>query len=1078
MSKAESKMPSTVRRALMDVSNRATIPTFFDANAQATNVASATGAAGPQMASMRASGASRGALHPLEAASNHALQANGLHAPATSEIWTTPQTSPMLGSVSPLLGSSWSDISRSSSISRSHSREHSSNGTSVDSMLAPPPEQATTPLLRTSSRHLSRIASRDNLHDSHFPQEINASLLHTPRKKMVQSEPAKETVPSALIPASLRRRYRQAFGNRLSLSLPRTSLRSRLEPTREQSKPAKVAKESPARTKPSTWLARQWRQRAQKRSREWLWTYLGGFGLLGLLLCTLLSTQSRIRPVAQTARYAVSSQRVAKRSAKWPQLLSAKPSDSYDAPERDTLILYRILGNDLPPRHEQGQTMRNVRFMLEHEHSFDEEIARLLSLQHAEHVASGSRKRTRQNSAALPVTRIEKYFVLNRLSSPAHIAALTSLLMDELDVPQDHVLQIPFDWDAYYAQSFRWDGGVGGVNGRGMESVWGIGSARPGNLSSAAGELKQRMDNEADLIQMEGRTEAIKQERRRLMAKLRAIDYTYHDKNNYAINNNGGRNFALAHGRSQPRARWILPLDGNCFFTPAAMASVLFTLQTEGEGASARHHVVIPMVRLLNNKLVLHQNRPLPSTVDVATAKSFSSQQYYESFLSPPSAPEEPQIGFRYDSLQTYQPAMRYGRRSKLEMLWRLGAVPFARGLDRKSLPWEVSERTYLTANAHGSIHRLGDQTEDSLDFSKAGWVYRLFSGDRSQEISSTEANQLRYLNRIKGIVAFVERLDEQVARGMRACPAGLRDCGFSKDRLWSWSEERLEELKHAYDEHEDFALDRVLRFESQAMQSLTYEDTTPDPASDPHTAAVEAAELALAGYLTSNVTYSVAAAQLIQTRFLTAQIQDWSHAGRRSAATADGSGYAFPLSSLGHRPTWLPQAERAIQLPFDAKTFDPSLLLDAVRLIRATPSLHAPIDDILSSEHVHTLVASHLVALLFDHDLQELTRYPDDLGQAASYDLHLASLAAFLDDAKLLGRVSNRARLRTASHGFIDPQELTAASRSVYRLRHGLLNVRYRASHVATAFDSSYPLLDPGTISSHPRFAALELDA
>jgi hypothetical protein len=35
--------------------------------------------------------------------------------------------------------------------------------------------------------------------------------------------------------------------------------------------------------------------------------------------------------------------------------------------EPDRFVLYRILGNDLPPRHEAGQTLANLRFMLDHE---------------------------------------------------------------------------------------------------------------------------------------------------------------------------------------------------------------------------------------------------------------------------------------------------------------------------------------------------------------------------------------------------------------------------------------------------------------------------------------------------------------------------------------------------------------------------------------------------------------------------------------------------------------------------------------------------------------------------------------
>src|SRR5690606_561999 len=39
-------------------------------------------------------------------------------------------------------------------------------------------------------------------------------------------------------------------------------------------------------------------------------------------------------------------------------------------PEEDTFVLYRIIGNDLPPRHNRGQSLRNVRFILQHEPKF------------------------------------------------------------------------------------------------------------------------------------------------------------------------------------------------------------------------------------------------------------------------------------------------------------------------------------------------------------------------------------------------------------------------------------------------------------------------------------------------------------------------------------------------------------------------------------------------------------------------------------------------------------------------------------------------------------------------------------
>jgi UDP:flavonoid glycosyltransferase YjiC (YdhE family) len=38
---------------------------------------------------------------------------------------------------------------------------------------------------------------------------------------------------------------------------------------------------------------------------------------------------------------------------------------------KDTFVLYRILGNDLPPRHKQGQVLENLKFILDYESEFE-----------------------------------------------------------------------------------------------------------------------------------------------------------------------------------------------------------------------------------------------------------------------------------------------------------------------------------------------------------------------------------------------------------------------------------------------------------------------------------------------------------------------------------------------------------------------------------------------------------------------------------------------------------------------------------------------------------------------------------
>lgn len=72
--------------------------------------------------------------------------------------------------------------------------------------------------------------------------------------------------------------------------------------------------------------------------------------------------------------------------------------------------LYRILGNDLPPRHEPGQTIENLLYQLEHEHEFED---------------------------------VEKVWVLNRIVDSLDYKelklALTSAGKEFLDIPFDRV---------------------------------------------------------------------------------------------------------------------------------------------------------------------------------------------------------------------------------------------------------------------------------------------------------------------------------------------------------------------------------------------------------------------------------------------------------------------------------------------------------------------------------------------------------------------------------------------------------------------------------------------------------------
>lgn len=137
------------------------------------------------------------------------------------------------------------------------------------------------------------------------------------------------------------------------------------------------------------------------------------------------------------------------------------------------------------------------------------------------------------------IKKVEKYYVLNRLSGEMRDSML-SILINEYGVERSHILEIQFDWEEYSRMDWRWDGGV--------ESPfvgWGVG--RPSSLPPFDDEMTTeefRMATECrDLtVSDDARlNEEIVQRRRRAesegMGRLRALDYTFHEKNLYAINN-------------------------------------------------------------------------------------------------------------------------------------------------------------------------------------------------------------------------------------------------------------------------------------------------------------------------------------------------------------------------------------------------------------------------------------------------------------------------------------------------------------------------------------------------------------
>ena len=306
------------------------------------------------------------------------------------------------------------------------------------------------------------------------------------------------------------------------------------------------------------------------------------------------------------------------------------------AAEPDTFALYRILGNDLPPRHRDGQTRRNLAFLLEHEPD-------------------------------LP--GCEKRFVLNRIVDPREEEALARLLEDA----GASFLRIPFDPDAY--RSVPWD--IAGVP--------------------------------PEYAPWTRRFSLLSEER-----QARVLMRLYRHKNNYVMNNNGARNAALEEGRRL--AKWVLPWDGNCFVTADAWREIVHAVRAEAHLPC----FLVPMARITDNRRLL------------------------DAGFRPP-AKEEPQLLFRRDARLAFDPEFFYGRRPKVELLWRLG-VP-GKWDEWGIEPWDLPCPPF--ANEAGA-------------YGRAGWVARLFSGHSHLEAGAERiVSHRRKTARNLAIQSLLDELDD-----------------------------------------------------------------------------------------------------------------------------------------------------------------------------------------------------------------------------------------------------------------------------------------------------------------------------
>lgn len=305
---------------------------------------------------------------------------------------------------------------------------------------------------------------------------------------------------------------------------------------------------------------------------------------------------------------------------------------------QDHSVLYRIIGNDLPPRHEAGQSLRNLKFILE-------------------------------NEGQLP--NCTKAFVVNRILDPSAERAI----LDLLDSSGFDYLHVPFDPEEYVKI--------------------------PLDYSCLPGKNEEYLSSRSF---------------RRLpdRHKIRLLTAVNRLRNLYVMYNNGARNLALEAGLT--RAKWVLPFDGNCFFTKEAWQQLY-------DGFSNRpwlKYYVVPMARIDDNLRLLDA--------------SFS-----------PEADEEPQLAFRCDAQSRFNEAFPYGRFPKIEMFWHLG-IPGT---------WSYTVEKAWDPQTRG-------RSDEAFQFGMAGWVARLDSGVSRLEQPGHGMGSKRGDARRAAILSLFAKLDHQ----------------------------------------------------------------------------------------------------------------------------------------------------------------------------------------------------------------------------------------------------------------------------------------------------------------------------
>lgn len=312
------------------------------------------------------------------------------------------------------------------------------------------------------------------------------------------------------------------------------------------------------------------------------------------------------------------------------------------------------------------------------------------------------------------------------------------------------------------------------------------------------------------------------------------------------------------------------------------------------------------------------------------------------------------------------------------------------------------------------------------------GWVFRLFSGKRSQEENTRQSAAIRAYNRLLAIQDLIDGIDERIARK-----------NFRSNDLLVYKDDVLRANRQKYWIGESGVTKMVQELQAKASRVLSQranllkkasaDDLTILPADvqgnpiipqsfpfeDASSKVItlqglynEVTTLTLAHYFTGNETFARAAANIVRTTLLQEPDQHVAaHPTTEETGYLLDHGYSFP--ALNRLPRVIPKKEGVMG--------SRPLLTIPKDLLKAD-TMPAFLDTVRMLLRIHLLTQNEYIQLklVFSTWLEHLVNSPEGIMYAKQgdhrssfMDLHVASLAAITDDVRLFLRVVNRCRMR-----------------------------------------------------------------